>query len=282
MKIYRPKGSSFAKIRPARALLGSSAAFREQETGRRRNWWRLLFFLGLGGGVVYGLFFSPLFFIRSYRLILTPRLPSSEVRKIAEQTFSKETPWWGRPRRTVWAYPKKRLQESFKNIFGVRDVNFDYRWWKRELVISVTEREPALAIVWQDGLSDIYDQDQKFLENAPPEKYSDRSFPIVNYPANKTIKEGGGQVFSLEEWKFWQAVWDKLRTLGLEVRSMTKLELITDDVKSAMAQGYEIIWDPAEDIEKQFSRLKVILDQVPDKKSLHYIDVRFDGKAIYQ
>lgn len=283
MRIYRPKVNSFAYIRPARARLGSGAAFREQATGRRRNWWRFLFFLCLGGGVVYGLFFSPIFRIGHYRLILSPRLPSADVRAITEQAFAPNIHPWQYPSRTVWIYPKKRLQQSLKNIFGVRGVDFDYRWLARELVISVTEREPGLAIVWPDGKSDIYDQDQIFLENLTTfEKYDGRSFPIVVYPANMVVGGNSKPIFSPEEWVFWQAVWERLGALGLEVRNLSKLELITDDVKSIMADGYEIIWDPAEDFEKQFSRLQVILDQVPDKKSLQYIDVRFEGKAIYQ
>lgn len=293
MRIYRPKVNSSAHVRPARARLGSGAAFREQKTGRRRSWWRFLFFFCLGGGVVYSLFFSPLFRIRHYRLILSPRLPSAEIRALTEQVFTPNIYPWQYPRRTVWAYPKKLLQQSLKNVFEVREVDFDYRWFVRELVISVTEREPALAIVWPDGKSDIYDQDQKFLENLTAEsvqdamrvvfvKFDGRSFPIVVYPAGKMESGEQKQIFSPEEWVFWQAVWEQLRALGLEVRNLSKLELIIDDVKSIMTDGYEIIWDPAEDIEKQFSRLKVILGQVPDKKTLHYIDVRFEGKVIYQ
>ncbi len=280
-KIYNPRTSSEIS-RPARSAFRSGAAYRSSASETRSRWLMGLLFLLVSGGVIYGLFFSPLFLIKHYKLSVSPRLSESAAVGVMNDFLPTKLSWWQYPVHTVWLYRRNTLLKNLQTATGARTVALQYHWTTRELQVDLEERRPSLALVYP-GLIRFYDQDQKFLEEksvttedyvqAVKETYPDLLMPIVFSAPS----------FTPLEWDFWYRVMEHLETAeNIKVVFLTKLEAIAPDVKTRTNVGYDIIWDPAQDLDKQLRRLKIVLQQVSDPKTLQYIDVRFEGKVIYK
>ena len=222
--------------------------------------------------LIYVVFYSDLFKIKTINITGLDIISEGEIKPIVEQKLS----GWRfmiMPADNMLFMDKEGITRDINAKFRLKQLSVNRAW--RSLKINLQEDVSYVIIFNQkfyfaDGDGII----QKEMDNESVKKYWDR-FPVLNvsqpqinigdHIISKTII---GYVLDLDK---------QLKAVGIYPKGYESGG--TDQVNMVSKEGWKAYFDTGSDIKTSIDNLQLVLkDKVPDKNKLDYIDLRFGNK----
>ncbi len=249
----------------------------------KRLFLAFLFFIFLGSSI-WVLFCSSYTELQNLEII-TEKLEKRIVEDISNEYRAE---FWFRygSKNNFFLFPRKIFAETLKERFKIiREVIFENKF-PNVIVVKIEEREGL--IIWcssekcflMDETGLLFYQ----LQAGEREKRF-KNYPVLIDKSNLEVKnnqviEDGQLVSSLFEIK--KLLKEKI---GLDVeRRIETSSLISKEIRFETLNGWQVYFNIENDIDSQVELLKEILKSSlsnKEKEKLNYIDLRIEGKAIY-
>lgn len=226
-------------------------------------WICLLFLI-----IVYILFFSPLFKIRSLEVLGNREVGIGEI----ESKFNYSN--------LFLATESKIRNNLIKEIPKIKDLEISKNFIKRKVKLSIIERK-EIGIVCKEEECFYIDNQGIIFEQAPQtsgslvlliKDYSQRAY----YFGKKIFEEN--VINSILEIRESLDLEIDLRVLDFSILSFP-----IKDLKAMTNENWYIIFDLERNIKSQILALKVVLEEkIQERENLEYIDLRIENRIYYK
>ncbi len=201
--------------------------------------------------------------------------------------------------RNRFLYQEDRLREHLATQF--RFEYLDIRLAAQNLRLTVKEK--ISSVIWVSGdRSYLVDATGSVIRELNAEELaSSLSPPPIQGPSRegeelaqdpglivvedraKSPVEVGGSVLGKEDVERMIAFADGLKKMGILTVRHELDRTVGAWLRVATDDGYDILFDPASDVDGQLNRLTAVLkDQIRDPSTLEYIDLRFGNRVYFK
>jgi hypothetical protein len=218
-------------------------------------------------GLIYLLFCSPIFNIKSIKITGNQKLKVEDI----EENLNGQNLFL-----TSVGAIKTRLTERLPEILSL---SAKKNIIKRELEISLIERE-AIAIVCKAEKCFYLDKEGIIFENAP--QTSGSLVVLINDFSSRDIKLGD-KIFNADFFSGISEIKDEMANLGLKVLSFDSMNFPVQDVKAMTSEGWYAFFNLNHSIQRQILALKAALKaKIQLRAGLEYIDLRIENRVYYK
>lgn len=219
-------------------------------------------------GVIYLLFFSPVFRVKEITVIGNHKISLEEIKDnlICNNIILTTT-------RNI----KKQLLVKFPVI---QELKISKNLFKRRLEINIKERE-EIGIICSANKCFYFDGDGIIFKDAPNtsgslitivQDYSNRNYELGDKISEKsfvdTILEINKNLFS---------------EIGLKILSFNISSYPIEELKAITNEGWYILFNLKKDIKNQLLALKVALNEkIKNRSDLQYVDLRIENRIYYK
>ncbi|MDO8601404.1 MAG: FtsQ-type POTRA domain-containing protein [bacterium] len=239
---------------------------------KSRLFWRVVLGLVFAGVSFYFFLFSPIFRIKKINISGNEDILTQDIKKIITDEMFAE---YGD---NVFLFGSLKIKNTLLGIYPKISKLELRRIFPDTLRVAIEERKSVAIFSQGDELFSL-DKEGIIFENA-----SDK-LGLITVRSNSTeLKDIGGKV--LED-----NIISSILTIGSKLKDDFKIAI--EEVLAASNErlniktdeGWEIYFDPTQDLNWQITKLKAVLEQEisPDRrKSLQYIELRFGNLASYK
>lgn len=232
-------------------------------------------------GIIYFLFFSPVFLIDKISVGKTAKIPAAEIENKITKLIE-NTNWLIFPYRNLIVFPSEKISQSVKNDFQqIEKIEFNKRF-PDVLRVEIIEKEPVA--VWASG-GKYYAITEKGLiaYQLPLMLMRVNDLPVVKDNLNKSVKIND----LVLDWKALQMV----RELRQKFTERTEINLRSFSVPASGAQevhletneGFRIYFSTERATAAQLNDLVLALqEKIPVSNRLEYIDLRVPNMIYYR
>jgi cell division septal protein FtsQ len=221
---------------------------------------KLIFVFAIIGGLLYLIFFSPVFLIKRIKI---DGSANNYILQLTEEAKN----------HNLWLYPKSRLQAEILKSAEVASVSIARRP-PNLLLIKITQKSEGIVVMSQDKMY-LLDNSGYVIKEV-----TETSLPVVFDLRNMPL-ETGQQVLSPNCISFIKNVFMKFSTVtGLPLKKVqipveTTLELIVE------TEGFRVIFDTQANIDEQLANLTKVY-QIKKDEIKEYMDLRIKDRVIYK
>lgn len=254
----------------------------------KKNFARVLFYfsgLSFGAALVYVLFFSGFLALAEIKISGNEFIDSQEIRDEIERRIS------GRylnliEKNNFLLVSGRSVKKDLAGRFRLVE-NIEVRKkFPDSLEIKILERKPSLGVC--SGGCYVLDENGTAYDDTDPESEEFKAYgvPTLSDQSGKSI--GLGENIVSPEYMNYLAGMKKAlgEDLGLDFgNKFSTPNLVSDDVRANVSQGWVIYFNVGIDLEKEVGMLKAVLNSqiAPDKRGeLEYIDLRIENKIFYK
>ena len=265
------------QIRYSRGYLSRQQAGRLPRYSKHRKkeiFWkrRMLFFwvLFLIGGLVYVIFFSPLFEIKEIKISNNRVISSEEIQNSLDN------------QNNIFLAAGNKLTEILTNDFpGILSVEMSKDIFKKTIELNIIERKEAGIYCKEEDKCYYIDKEGVIFEEAPQTSgtlilaIKDFSKREIEIGKNVIEKEFMAELIDLKNYLPGQ--------LGFKVLDFTIESDVLKDLKVNTNEGWYILFDGLKDLKSQLEALRLVLEEkIEERKDLEYIDVRIENRVYYK
>jgi len=249
---------------------------RKKSILKSRFFWLTILILIFLGSLFYFLFFSPLFQVKNIFISGAEKISSSEIKNFVQNKLEKKILFL-RTKSIFLININEIEKEVLKNFPPVAEIKIG-RKFPDVLNINLVERSP-LANFCQAEKCFLLDKEGITFEES--EAKADL-IKIIDGQKEKIPKSGEKMIENnylekiLKIQKFFQ------EELKIEIEEFTVFE---KRLNLKTKEGWEIYFDPREDINWQLTKLNLVLkEKIPSekRKDLEYIELRFGDLATFR
>lgn len=237
------------------------------------------------GGLIYLIFYSPVFKIKSVEVSGAQEIPAGEIEALVWQQTNLSRFLLGR-QNNLFLFDKNKLETELKNKYVLADLNLKKKYlFKSKLSISFTEKK--FAIVWREGDKYYFAAaDGGVIKEINPAEIKNKNYPVIEGVGESKIYDN--QIIGQgEKINFILDLNEKIKNsqLNFTVEKFIIDETLLNAVKAAVASsGPQIVFSIKEEPAKQLNRLATLIkEKLKDdlyKKS--YIDLSYGEKIYYK
>ena len=248
---------------------------------RTRFFWLFVLTLIFLGGIFYLIFLSPFFQIREIKISgaasFNEKVSNEEIQAIIEKKINQRILFF--PIKNIFLANLNQMQEEILKEFPqIAQVNLKRKFF-HVLEIKIEERKP-IAIFYFEEVYFFIDKEGVIFEEISKNEFT--FFKIKNLILKEKPKLGESVIEKESVSKILKIASE---SENLKV-SPKEFVIVSDDKIDVKTQeDWEIYFDPQKDLDWQFAKLKVDLENVipPEKrKDLEYIDLRFGDFAPFK
>lgn len=228
----------------------------------------LVFVFLLFLGIIYVLFFSPIFKIRDVIIFGNQKTSAEEI---------KNNLICGNIILTSESTIKNQLLDKFPVIL---ELKIHKNLFKRKLEIDIKERE-EIGIVCSSNKCFYFDKEGIVFQNAPitsgslitiVQDYSNRNYELGDKISNKEFID---TILEINE--------DLYDETGLKILSFNIDSYPIKELKAITHEGWYILFSTERNIKNQLLVLKVGLDEkIKNRSNLQYVDLRIENRIYYK
>jgi len=219
-------------------------------------------------GIIYLLFFSPVFNIKEIIVLGNKKVSSEEIKN-------------NLIRDNIFLTNNKSIEDQLlKKIPEILELKINKNLLKRKLEINIKERE-TVGIICSIGTCFYFDENGIIFDDAPNtsgslivviQDNSGRNYEIGNKISEKTFID---TVLEINENLFSE--------IGLRVSSFNIDSYPIEELKAVTTEGWYALFNLKKDTENQLLALKVALNEkIKDRTGLQYIDLRIENRIYYK
>lgn len=254
--------------------------------------------LGLLIGLVSFFFSSPFFQIQFVQINGAETIQPQVIKKVVQTYLSESVFLFSRSNRFL--FQEEELQKRLATYFYFDHLSLITKG--KSLVISFQEHTPHFILETQQGpylldirgifLRKISQEEFIALQNPPQQEGPTPSGELLtkkqkllflkdlNHTSSYNISES---FFSPQEAQNILLFSKGLATLSIPLSFLEINTSVGTWLTAVITDGYVILFDPQNSIEKQLQNLQVVLrESIPDVQKIDYIDVRFEDRVYFK
>jgi len=267
----------------------SSSWKRDRKDGASGFWSRLFFwivFLAFWGAVIYVLFFSRFLMIKYVAVEGAVNTDPETIKEIAQKEMEGQYANC-LEKSNIILFNKEKIKEEVSKKFRIIDRVEIKRKFPEEIVITISEKDPALIV---SSANACFIADKKgliFDEAACSGKYLEQeNLSILINESNKEIILGENYI-DAEYVNFILSIRNGIESdLGISLeKEMRTPSVISSDIKLRTKEEWDIFLNEKLGVEKELEMLQVVLENklnAEQRKNLEYIDLRTESKVYYK
>ncbi len=231
-------------------------------------------------GIIYGLFFSPIFQIQ--KIIVTGTNKAEEMAQIEKTTreFMLRHRFYFLTQKNLFILNKTALKDQFNKNFDLEQIEIKT---KLPTILKIELREQAPALIWQEG-NEYFILDQNGLLKNKIDNIQMFELPIVN-AGTTTEMVLGKKYLTNEQINFIKKIFSLFNfyfnDLGIKQFVVTTLE--SREVKLITSENWHILFNLDLDPQESLVTVKAVLEQkIGERSHLKYIDARIKDRVYYK
>jgi cell division septal protein FtsQ len=249
---------------------------RKKSILKNRFFWLILLILVFFGSVFYLLILSSLFQIKNISIFGVEKISSDEIKNFVQNKLEKKILFL-RTKSIFLININEIEKEVFNNFPPAAEIKIE-RKFPNTLNIILRERAPLANFCQAEKCFLLDEEGIIFEESEPKENF----IKITDGQKEKIAKLG--------ERAIEKDYLEKILKIQKYIQEELKLEIkefivFHHRLNLKMAEGWEIYFDPREDINWQLTKLKLVLEEkIPSekRKDLEYIELRFGDLATFR
>ena len=263
-------------------------------------WPLILIGFGLGLFIALTSFFftAPLFVISSIRIEGAETINPKEIREVAETYLSKHA-FLIFKNNNRFLFDEKTLSDLLEDRYSFSALEIE----REKQTLAIILKEKVSSFLWLTGeTSYLLDENGLVIRAITAEETATiASPPLLQGPTRdgtlipETIKilvfrdltnkpvEIGETVLSEDEVHNVRTFFEAVYPSGVVIERFDLNREIGAWLKAATREGFDILFDPSQDVLPQADNVILLLrDQIKDRSSLEYLDVRFGDHLYYK
>jgi cell division septal protein FtsQ len=257
---------------------------RKKSILKSRFFWLILIILFFFGAVFYLLIFSSYFQVEKILISGNEKVPKEVIESLIRDNLKRKILFL--PTQSIFVIDFKKINEIIlNNIPGIAEVK-TVREFPNILNITVKERVGIALWCQEENYCFLIDKEGVIFEPILEELKLEKNLPkIIDRKNNSLTIDNLGKKIVIEK-----DYLEKIFKIQKYIQEEIKIEIeefiaFSQHLNVKTVEGWEIYFNPSEDINWQLTKLKLVLEEKipPEKrKDLEYIELRFGDLATFR